>query len=262
MFDKNGLTDVLDRLQKENEEWRRKNYPKAEDYYSLLGLMEELGELAHADLKGRQGIREGTDTRKILALKVDAIGDIVIYLADYCNQQGIHLRAAVLSVWDRVKQRNWMMNKLDGENIGVRTVDVEEEKTQTPLPYTSPLAQSLQPTCSPSPSPSFQSIVKAFSNLATCRDGKLDADFIAHIMDLYVLFCKKHTDYGPSNISLYKETGVLMRMSDKLMRLRTLLLEDITPENESVEDSFRDIAIYAIIALLLRAGQWPKGKVT
>jgi NTP pyrophosphatase (non-canonical NTP hydrolase) len=80
-------------------------------YQPLLGAMEELGELAHAQLKSEQGIRMNEDHR---ANKIDAIADVIIYLADYCNGQGIDLEDALRTTWNQVRQRDWTRNKETG----------------------------------------------------------------------------------------------------------------------------------------------------
>jgi hypothetical protein len=50
----------------------------------------------------------------------------------------------------------------------------------------------------------------------------------------------------------------MVRMSDKLERLKNLIYKQIKPNNESLEDSFVDIANYAIIALMVQRGVWAK----
>jgi len=64
--------------------------------------MEEGGELAHAFLKRHQGIRKVT-----LDDVGDAVGDIIVYLADFCNAYGIDLQESVDETWDKVKYRDW-----------------------------------------------------------------------------------------------------------------------------------------------------------
>ena len=102
----------MNELQFEVGQWSRKNFPNNKPTYPLLGLVEEVGELAHAHLKMEQGIR-GTEREHQIA-KIDAIGDIVIYLADYCERNGISLEAAVRDTWEKVKKRDWNKNSLDG----------------------------------------------------------------------------------------------------------------------------------------------------
>jgi NTP pyrophosphatase (non-canonical NTP hydrolase) len=104
---------TLRRLQEENREWCDHNFPNRQPYQPLLGALEELGELAHAHLKGEQGIRTNQDHN---AAKVDAVADVIIFLADYCNQNGIDMQDAVESTWAAVKQRDW---RKDPVNAGV-----------------------------------------------------------------------------------------------------------------------------------------------
>ena len=103
---------TLRELQDEQAPWVTYNFPGRDPYYHLLGAMEELGELAHAHLKGLQGIRH--TPAAILAMKTDAIGDIVIYLADYCTANGIDFQNAVTMTWQQVKQRDWQQHKQTG----------------------------------------------------------------------------------------------------------------------------------------------------
>lgn len=72
---------------------------------------------------------------------------------------------------------------------------------------------------------------------------------------------KKQADYGRgddpfANVRASKEWGVspwvgaMIRLNDKVRRLQSLTANGKL-ENESAEDSLRDIAVYAIIALVL-----------
>lgn len=101
---------TLEQLQHEVGEWSRRNFPSNKPHHPLLGVSEETGELSHAHLKGEQGIRHTPE--EILAMKCDAIGDIVIYLADYCERNGLSLDAAVSVTWHGVKKRDWQKNPL------------------------------------------------------------------------------------------------------------------------------------------------------
>jgi hypothetical protein len=66
------------------------------------------------------------------------------------------------------------------------------------------------------------------------------------------LICKKQHDYGHDNILAFGEFGLLVRTNDKVARLRNLInKEGIT---EPRLDSWRDIAGYALLALMLDAG--------
>ena len=73
------------------------------------------------------------------------------------------------------------------------------------------------------------------------------------------LLIKKQKDYGPKNISDSPGgplNGLRVRMFDKLARINNLIETGATPENESLRDSFMDIANYAIIAMMVLDKQW------
>jgi hypothetical protein len=75
------------------------------------------------------------------------------------------------------------------------------------------------------------------------------------------LLIKKQKDYGPKNISLAPGgplNGLRVRMFDKLARINNLVETGATPENESLRDSFMDIANYAIIAMMVLDDKWDK----
>lgn len=80
--------------------------------------------------------------------------------------------------------------------------------------------------------------------------------FIEEILKDVILFDRKQHDYGPSNISAFGEMGVLVRANDKMARLRNLVWANRTPENESVDDSWRDLSVYGVIARLVRSDRW------
>ena len=62
----------------------------------------------------------------------------------------------------------------------------------------------------------------------------------------------KQHDYGHDNIMAFKEQGLVVRLWDKVARLKNLLwVRKESPKNESIEDTFTDIAGYAIIGLML-----------
>ena len=74
------------------------------------------------------------------------------------------------------------------------------------------------------------------------------------------LLLQKHRDYGPKNISSAPGgaiNGLRVRMHDKLARINNLTDAKKEPENESLRDSFMDLANYAMIALLVLDGEWP-----
>ena len=83
------------------------------------------------------------------------------------------------------------------------------------------------------------------------------------------LFCKKQKDYGPKNISVGSNleteeevklalTGLWFRMNDKMQRFQQIVINNQEPENESLTDTFMDLANYALIAQLVKEKVWGK----
>ena len=99
-------------LQAEATIWKAKNFPNAMAYQPLLGVVEEVGELTHTHLKMEQGIRLD---EQLLEKKIDAVGDIVIYLTHYCILNGIDLHSAVFNTWQDVKERDWIKYPNNGK---------------------------------------------------------------------------------------------------------------------------------------------------
>ena len=81
----------------------------------------------------------------------------------------------------------------------------------------------------------------------------------ATLDELGVLLLSKHEDYGPKNISDSPGgplNGLRVRLHDKLARLNNLIDNNSKPNHETLEDTFMDMANYAIIGLLVLRGQW------
>ena len=78
-----------------------------------------------------------------------------------------------------------------------------------------------------------------------CRDVALG---IAQVV------IEKQHDYGHDNILVFKEQGLVVRLWDKINRLKNLVWKNTEPKNESIVDTFTDIAGYAIIGLMLAEG--------
>ena len=96
---------TLTQLQDEIAPWTEHNFPGEQPVESLLSAIEEIGELAHAHLSSIQGIR-GTETEHTTAAK-DAVGDVVIALAHYCNTRGFDMAQLVERTWTKVRQRDY-----------------------------------------------------------------------------------------------------------------------------------------------------------
>ena len=67
---------------------------------------------------------------------------------------------------------------------------------------------------------------------------------------------EKQHDYGHDNILVFKEQGLVVRLWDKINRLKNLVWKNTEPKNESIVDTFTDIAGYAIIGLMLAEGSF------
>ena len=88
--------------------------------------------------------------------------------------------------------------------------------------------------------------------------------------EMYRMFAAKHMDYGLSNISLggdltkendkkFSLTGLAIRLTDKISRLRNLLTNGRNfVKGEGMEDTFIDIANYGIIGMLVGRDKWKK----
>jgi len=105
---------VIDLLwtQREVGLWSRNNFPNNTPMHPLLGIMEEVGELCHAHLKGEQGIRMSKE--EIFDAKEDAVGDILIYLLDYCHRSGINMADTLEVTWSEVSKRDWVKYPANG----------------------------------------------------------------------------------------------------------------------------------------------------
>lgn len=99
-------------LQEKHKPWSAHNfntvYPSPDtlgQVLPILGLSEEVGELAHAILKKSQGIRGSTEHHDAKAK--DAIGDIVVFLCSVCSANGWDLQELVEAAWDEIKDRDF-----------------------------------------------------------------------------------------------------------------------------------------------------------
>lgn len=90
----------------------------------------------------------------------------------------------------------------------------------------------------------------------------LDQAFAQVSDEALEMFLKKYQDYGKGNILSIEELGISMRIAEKAERLKNLLMKQSEkPVNESIEESWVDIATYAVIAILFRRGQFQKLEV-
>jgi len=94
----------MGKLQDEIAKWNKHNFPDATDQNMFVGVVEEVGELAHSMLKKKQGIRLNEDHE---AKARDAVGDICIYLMALCHKRNWSFYDCILKAWDEVKERDW-----------------------------------------------------------------------------------------------------------------------------------------------------------
>ena len=87
-------------------------------------------------------------------------------------------------------------------------------------------------------------------------------EFAAKMGELIKLFDSKQKDYGSGNISKFGRMGIGVRMNDKWERIMHLTgnfswgLYNTEVRNESLRDSYMDIAVYAVIDWLVEEGIW------
>jgi hypothetical protein len=92
--------------------------------------------------------------------------------------------------------------------------------------------------------------------------------FMETIMRMYRTHLRKNADYSPANILGTGEVGIVTRLWDKTARLMNLtgikfqylLHEGVEPpsdpQNEAIDDTYEDLAVYAIIGTLYRRNAW------
>lgn len=86
--------------------------------------------------------------------------------------------------------------------------------------------------------------------------------------EMYKTFAMKHLDYGLNNIALggdlnnkndknFSLTGLCIRLTDKVSRLKNLLINGKNyVKGEGMEDTFLDIANYGIIGMIVGRNKW------
>jgi NTP pyrophosphatase (non-canonical NTP hydrolase) len=124
----------LSQLQSERRVWVEKNFPGNLEIHSVLGMVEELGELSHAFLKREQGIR-GLAEKHTAAIK-DAVCDLIIFSCGIADAEGFDLGEAMYETWAQVKKRNWIDQPLDGMEQPEQTkLQVEGEENLAKVEY-------------------------------------------------------------------------------------------------------------------------------
>lgn len=111
----------------------------------------------------------------------------------------------------------------------------------------------------------FKTVEEVFMAEQKTQDVATFEDAVdAVLADLRAVMVSKQRDYGPRNILNCGVKGVAVRANDKMARLLNLYgISDgsfLTKEakNESIEDSWVDLANYGIIALMLTRGTFER----
>ena len=93
---------------------------------------------------------------------------------------------------------------------------------------------------------------------------EMTAEYKKIMMEQYIIFCKKHRNYGTGNINVGTNletdgdvklalTGLWFRLNDKIQRLKNLVvLGEPDTVGESLTDTFQDLSVYGIIAQLVQ----------
>ena len=93
---------------------------------------------------------------------------------------------------------------------------------------------------------------------------ELTQEYKKIMMEQYVLFCKKHRNYGCANINVGTNletdadvklslTGLWFRLNDKIQRLKNLVvIGEPDTVGEAIDDTFQDLSIYGIIAQIVK----------
>lgn len=95
-------------------------------------------------------------------------------------------------------------------------------------------------------------------------DQGLDPGFLIAVADVFDeaedLLIGRHRDYGPGNVANgYPDplTALVVRMGDKMERIKNLLSSDHPTYGERLRDSWLDLANYALIGVMCQDGKWP-----
>ena len=86
-----------------------------------------------------------------------------------------------------------------------------------------------------------------------CESNPVTTDFDSILSKMSELYRKKNHDYGDSFTKSCNEFGLtspIIRMSDKLNRLKTLTKTSPIIGDERVEDTLLDLANYAVMTLV------------
>ena len=84
----------------------------------------------------------------------------------------------------------------------------------------------------------------------------VEASGLLNIEETTITLCNKQRDYGPNNIARFGQSGLLLRLHDKVARLENLISNGREAQNESLHDTYLDIVGYSTIGLMLLDGSF------
>ena len=98
-----------------------------------------------------------------------------------------------------------------------------------------------------------------------CEDNypEMTAEYKKIMMEQYIMFCKKHRNFGTGNANVGTNletdgdvklalTGLWFRLNDKIQRLKQLVvMGEPATVGESVKDTYQDLSVYGIIAQIV-----------
>jgi hypothetical protein len=93
------------------------------------------------------------------------------------------------------------------------------------------------------------------------KDLDFGMNLSAIASELVFLLESKQKDYGPRSVNDAPGgpiTGLLVRLHDKFSRANNIASKNKTPNNESLRETFIDIAGYALLAILVIDDNFPK----
>ena len=98
----------LDAIQADQIEWSTRNFGQQPAHRPMLGIIEEMCELEEAQMLAGETGKEESDA----AAQLDAIGDIAIYMLDYCGKRGWRMQ----ELWDARACPEWLDNFVMGDD--------------------------------------------------------------------------------------------------------------------------------------------------
>jgi hypothetical protein len=87
----------------------------------------------------------------------------------------------------------------------------------------------------------------------------LEVKIFNRFMDAFALWKERQLKYGPGNIAMTGAAGVMVRLADKVARLKRVYLDGGRKDfdDESLVDTWLDVINYGAIGLVCEQHEWP-----